>query len=79
MFLVRFLHHLTLRPTTDPSVGTTRYFDDPDRPQIATDATAGLKCDRSGAVPIILVPQPSDDPNDPLVSVLWPSACLIQY
>lgn len=26
-----------------------------------------LKYDKSGAVPIILVPQPSDDPNDPLV------------
>lgn len=26
-----------------------------------------LKYDHSGAVPIILVPQPSDDPNDPLV------------
>jgi hypothetical protein len=26
-----------------------------------------LKYDRNGAVPIILVPQPSDDPNDPLV------------
>jgi hypothetical protein len=47
--------------------GTTLYFDDPGRPQIATELTAGLKCDRSGPVPIILVPQPSDDPNDPLV------------
>jgi hypothetical protein len=26
-----------------------------------------LKYDTSGSVPIILVPQPSDDPNDPLV------------
>lgn len=26
-----------------------------------------LKYDKSGPVPIILVPQPSDDPNDPLV------------
>jgi hypothetical protein len=26
-----------------------------------------LKYDRSGSVPILLVPQPSDDPNDPLV------------
>ncbi|KAI0526126.1 major facilitator superfamily transporter [Xylaria bambusicola] len=52
--------------------GTTRYFDDPDRPQIAdtTDAR-GLKCDRSGPVPIILNPQPSDDPNDPLNWPLW--------
>lgn len=26
-----------------------------------------LKYDRSGPIPIRLVPQPSDDPNDPLV------------
>lgn len=48
--------------------GTTRYFDDPDRPQVAGEDTR-LKCDTSGPVPIILVPQPSDDPNDPLN---WP-------
>lgn len=47
--------------------GTTRYYDDPERPQIATAASAGLKCDTSGSVPIILIPQPSDDPRDPLV------------
>lgn len=29
--------------------------------------TSHLKYDRSGKVPTILVPQPSDDPNDPLV------------
>ncbi|KAK0717902.1 major facilitator superfamily domain-containing protein [Lasiosphaeria miniovina] len=46
--------------------GTTRYFDDPERPQYAADGVHGLKCDTSGPVPIILVPQPSDDPNDPL-------------
>ena len=27
-----------------------------------------LKFDQSGPTPIILVPQPSDDPNDPLAS-----------
>lgn len=38
------------------SVGTTRYFDDPLRPQIATeDNSNGLKCDTSGKQPIILV------------------------
>ncbi|KAI9714508.1 MAG: hypothetical protein M1820_000469 [Bogoriella megaspora] len=31
----------------------------------------GLKCDRTGKHPIILVPQPSDDPNDPLNWPLW--------
>jgi len=52
--------------------GTTRYFDDPERPQYAADGvTKGLKCDTSGPVPIILVPQPSDDPNDPLNWPLW--------
>ncbi|KAH8676347.1 major facilitator superfamily transporter [Xylariales sp. PMI_506] len=52
--------------------GTTRYFDDPDRPQTADTVDArGLKCDRSGPVPIILHPQPSDDPNDPLNWPLW--------
>ncbi|KAL2256090.1 hypothetical protein VTK26DRAFT_2201 [Humicola hyalothermophila] len=51
--------------------GTTRYFDDPERPQYAADGTEGLKCDTSGPVPIILVPQPSDDPNDPLNWPLW--------
>ncbi|TVY39083.1 Protein HOL1 [Lachnellula subtilissima] len=52
--------------------GTSKYFDNPDRPQIADDsAAAGLKCDTSGPISIILVPQPSDDPNDPLNWPLW--------
>ncbi|KAK0621733.1 major facilitator superfamily domain-containing protein [Bombardia bombarda] len=51
--------------------GTTRYFDDPERPQYAADGIQGLKCDNSGPLPIILVPQPSDDPNDPLNWPLW--------
>ncbi|KAK4100904.1 MFS general substrate transporter [Parathielavia hyrcaniae] len=51
--------------------GTTRYFNDPERPQYAADGVEGLKCDTSGPVPIILVPQPSDDPNDPLNWPLW--------
>ncbi|RJE26570.1 Mfs transporter [Aspergillus sclerotialis] len=32
---------------------------------------SSLKYDRSGPVPIALVPQPSDDPNDPLNWPLW--------
>lgn len=53
--------------------GTTQYFDDHERPQAATSSnSAGLKCDTSGPVPIILVPQPSDDPNDPLVGKIFP-------
>ncbi|CAI6095791.1 unnamed protein product [Clonostachys chloroleuca] len=51
--------------------GTTRYFDSPDRPQIDVDGHSGLKVDRSGKQPIILIPQPSDDPNDPLNWPLW--------
>jgi hypothetical protein len=43
--------------------------DDPgDR--VPLDST--VKCDRSGTVPVILVPQPSDDPNDPLVRSVLP-------
>ncbi|KAJ5961030.1 uncharacterized protein N7479_008180 [Penicillium vulpinum] len=36
-----------------------------------TPGGPGLKCDWSGNQPIILVPQPSDDPNDPLNWPLW--------
>ncbi|KAG6041409.1 hypothetical protein E4U41_004507 [Claviceps citrina] len=50
--------------------GTTRYFDDPNRPQEA-NGHVHFKCDSSRSVPIILVPQPSDDPNDPLNWPLW--------
>jgi hypothetical protein len=38
-----------------------------DRTSDPTFLDSGLKYDRSGDVPILLVPQPSDDPNDPLV------------
>lgn len=54
-----------------PLPGTSQYFDDPQRPQFAPDGVTGLKCDTSGPVPVILVPQPSDDPNDPLNWPLW--------
>lgn len=54
------------------SPGTTCYFDDPERPQhVDISNVGGLKCDTSGPVPILLVPQPSDDPNDPLNWPLW--------
>ncbi|KAG5927279.1 hypothetical protein E4U42_002395 [Claviceps africana] len=60
-----------LEPRGDEVVpGTTTYFDDPNRPREAAGGEQ-LKCDRRGAVPIILVPQPSDDPNDPLNWPLW--------
>ncbi|KAF4453821.1 transporter HOL1 [Fusarium albosuccineum] len=51
--------------------GTTRYFDDPSQPQAASEHHENLKFDNSGAEPIILIPQPSDDPNDPLNWPLW--------
>lgn len=41
--------------TTVKTPGTTRYFDDPNRPQAANDSHHGLKVDASGDVPIILV------------------------
>ncbi|EEY19930.1 conserved hypothetical protein [Verticillium alfalfae VaMs.102] len=57
--------------TLDHVPGTTRYYDDPSQPQPANGANRGLKVDDSGPVPIILIPQPSDDPNDPLNWPLW--------
>lgn len=33
--------------------------------------TSGLKYDHTGSTPVVLVPQPSDDPNDPLNWPLW--------
>ncbi|KAF4990891.1 hypothetical protein FGRMN_8200 [Fusarium graminum] len=46
--------------------GTTRYFDDPSRPQVAGEHHGDLKRVHVGSETIILIPQPSDDPNDPL-------------
>ncbi|PTB81328.1 hypothetical protein M440DRAFT_1387762 [Trichoderma longibrachiatum ATCC 18648] len=62
-----------LEPSSGEKVpGTTHFYDDPSRPQTATEQDAArLKCDTSGKTPIILVPQPSDDPNDPLNWPLW--------
>ncbi|KAL5345207.1 hypothetical protein ACLOAV_009577 [Pseudogymnoascus australis] len=49
--------------------GTTRYFDKPHPQEAGREDVSHLKCDTIGRDPIILVPQPSDDPNDPLN---WP-------
>ncbi|KAM0246720.1 hypothetical protein ACHAP5_004491 [Fusarium lateritium] len=46
--------------------GTTRYFDDPSQPQVADEHHGSLKRVQVGKESIILIPQPSDDPNDPL-------------
>lgn len=50
------------------AVGTSIILDHANRQIEAHEADTRLKYDRSGRVPVILVPQPSDDPNDPLVS-----------
>ncbi|KAM5449406.1 hypothetical protein MaudCBS49596_004887 [Microsporum audouinii] len=52
--------------------GTTYVLDD-DGSSVETPVPeeSHLKYDKSGPVPIILVPQPSDDPNDPLNWPLW--------
>lgn len=55
----------SLIPRVDEAIGTTRYFDKPQ--EAGRESDSHLKRDTSGSVPIILVPQPSDDPNDPLV------------
>ncbi|EAW11157.1 putative MFS transporter [Aspergillus clavatus NRRL 1] len=49
--------------------GTSYIFEDRTGDHTSTDAR--LKYDRSGDVPVLLVPQPSDDPNDPLNWPLW--------
>ena len=42
-------------------------YDDNNRTAEDGEVNSSLKYDRSGKVAVILVPQPSDDPNDPLV------------
>ncbi|KAL6716339.1 hypothetical protein ACLMJK_005905 [Lecanora helva] len=51
--------------------GTSFVYDDSSRPGQNGELDSRLKYDRTGHVPIILVPQPSDDPNDPLNWPLW--------
>lgn len=50
--------------------GTTRYFDDPEHNVVTSNRSVNghMKTTPDG---IILVPQPSDDPNDPLNWPLW--------
>ena len=54
-------------------IGTSYVLDDDSRPSQEGEFDSKLKYDRSGPVPIILVPQPSDDPNDPLVDSSIPT------
>ncbi|KAI9670358.1 MAG: hypothetical protein M1817_004401 [Caeruleum heppii] len=51
--------------------GTVFVLDDASRPPNHEISDSRLKYDTTGPVPIILVPQPSDDPNDPLNWPLW--------
>jgi MFS family permease len=61
-----------LDPSRSENVpGTTFVYDDASRPAHDGELDSRLKYDTTGAVPIILVPQPSDDPNDPLNWPLW--------
>ncbi|MCJ1431684.1 hypothetical protein MMC27_001039 [Xylographa pallens] len=61
-----------LNPKHDEHVpGTSFVLDDASRPDHSINIDTRLKYDRSGKVPVILVPQPSDDPNDPLNWPLW--------
>lgn len=61
---------------SDMLVGTSYLLDDASRPAIPQNLNANdVKYDKSNT--IILVPQPTDDPNDPLVpckrSFVWRS------
>ena len=58
--------------TANVSAGTSFVLDDTSRPNLQAEVDSKLKYDKSGPVPIILVPQPSDDPNDPLVGHYFP-------
>lgn len=51
--------------------GTSFVLDDASRD---VEGNSALKYDHSGPIPIILVPQPSDDPNDPLVHLYYTRA-----
>ncbi|KAF7517768.1 hypothetical protein PCG10_001026 [Penicillium crustosum] len=51
--------------------GTSDIYEQNSDSSDQTPGASGLKYDRSGNQPVILVPQPSDDPNDPLNWPLW--------
>ena len=51
--------------TDQPHAGTALVLEDDRSERVAVTRDANLKYDRTGK--ILLVPQPSDDPNDPLV------------
>lgn len=57
-------------------LGTVNVFEE-NQAREHVQPNTGLKYDTSGPKPIILVPQPSDDPNDPLVRAPNCLACRI--
>lgn len=63
------LGHLTVDGLlmTLPRIGTSDIYEQDRTEHEPAPGALGLKYDHSGKQPIILVPQPSDDPNDPLV------------
>lgn len=62
-----------LSPSTSAAVpGTSRIIDSsPQLTDVNQPLDPRLKYDTTGSVPIILIPQPTDDPNDPLNWPLW--------
>ncbi|KAI9766521.1 MAG: hypothetical protein M1840_006478 [Geoglossum simile] len=60
-----------LEDTHFESVPGTSYVLDDESRSYEPNTGLELKYDRTGPIPIILVPQPSDDPNDPLNWPLW--------
>ncbi|KAL9614753.1 MAG: hypothetical protein Q9167_000744 [Letrouitia subvulpina] len=61
-----------LEPRTSERVpGTSVILDDDRHPLNQSGFNANLKYNRNGLIPVVLVPQPSDDPNDPLNWPLW--------
>ncbi|OAX77483.1 hypothetical protein ACJ72_08218 [Emergomyces africanus] len=58
-------------PRLEHVPGTSYILDDDSSTAEQLYPDPNLKYDHSGPVPIILVPQPSDDPNDPLNWPLW--------
>lgn len=58
-----------LEPRLKSVQGTVYVYEEAQRRDEQLRVAVDLKTDTSGKTPIIKVPQPSDDPNDPLVRV----------
>lgn len=66
-----------LEPNVEHVAGTVHVYEEARRAQEQLQTNTTLKRDRTGK--IILVPQPSDDVNDPLVSLCLDSNRLEFY